>query len=272
MEGKDVIHVALPCQRLAACLERQPGDFLHLPARRMIAGQPFGIADGDRAAMRAERDGLPHAEQAVRQIGRIHLNVHRAGKGPHRFRRCLDRGCRQNGAGRHGSTSRQRKTNGPHFSSNCPFMFNTNRRVRSAPVWMASNAMPPASTDFAISLPSSTPNWSNGLMPSKNGIGKDPMFIKRNQRTQRARFQRVEQDRGGRPVPRISPRRIIMARARPSAQHLAQSNSRATAGGARHPVHAPAPPRPETPREPDACPDAAAGTRRAAHPFPPRPR
>ena len=65
------------------------------------------------------------------------------------------------------------------------------------------------SSAFAISLPSSTPNWSNGLMPSKDGIGEGAMLVKGEQRAERRRIEPVEQDRRRRPVAGIVAVRIV---------------------------------------------------------------
>ena len=43
-----------------------------------------------------------------------------------------------------------------------------------------------------MSLPSSTPNWSNGLMPEQHGVGERPMLVEGDQRAERARVETVE--------------------------------------------------------------------------------
>ena len=45
----------------------------------------------------------------------------------------------------------------------------------------------PSASCRAISLPSSTPNWSNGLMPEQHRVGEGAVLVKGDQRAQRPR-------------------------------------------------------------------------------------
>ena len=73
VKGEDIYIVAGPSQLLAICGEFQSGDFLDLAARRMVAGEPFGIEQGEAAGF-CHGDRLGNAEYALIVITGIDAN------------------------------------------------------------------------------------------------------------------------------------------------------------------------------------------------------
>ncbi len=88
MESEDIERIAPPADRLAIGGEGQARQLLDLPARRMIAGQPFGHQQRQRAG-RCDRDRLLDAENTLGRVGRIDLQPDRAA-GPGRVAGCGD--------------------------------------------------------------------------------------------------------------------------------------------------------------------------------------
>ena len=72
VKGVDIHRVAPPSQQLAVGADFQPRKHIDRPARPVIAGQPFGIEQGDRAGP-GNRHGFAHAENAAGYVGRVHL-------------------------------------------------------------------------------------------------------------------------------------------------------------------------------------------------------
>ncbi len=76
VKGVDVGRLARPGERLAA---RRGLETRHLgdrAARRVLAGQPFGIEQGELPGLR-HRDRLPNVKDAARNVGRIDAQLHR---------------------------------------------------------------------------------------------------------------------------------------------------------------------------------------------------
>ncbi len=81
VEGVDVGRLARPDERLAARAGAEPRDLGDRPARGVLAGQPFGIEEGEFTRP-GHRDRLADAEDAAGKIGRIDAQQHRARKRP----------------------------------------------------------------------------------------------------------------------------------------------------------------------------------------------
>ena len=68
-----VERIALPFEHLAAGGEADAADQVDRPARRVIAGQPFGEQQAQLAHVGGDRDGLRHAVHAARRVGRVDI-------------------------------------------------------------------------------------------------------------------------------------------------------------------------------------------------------
>src|SRR3546814_16295177 len=77
VEGKDVGGLAGPAQRLAAGARLKTGQAGNGAARRVLAGQPFGIEQGQRAGL-LDRDRLVDVKDAARDVGGVDLQRQRA--------------------------------------------------------------------------------------------------------------------------------------------------------------------------------------------------
>lgn len=77
VERIDIGRLARPRQRLAARARLEPRHFGDRAARGVLAGQPFGIEQGQLAGL-GDRDRLAHAKDAARDVGGIDAKLHRA--------------------------------------------------------------------------------------------------------------------------------------------------------------------------------------------------
>ena len=71
MEGVHVERIARPRQHLAIGLDHQSGHLVDRTGRRMVAGKPLRVKQGERAGG-GDRHGLVHAEDPVRHVGGVH--------------------------------------------------------------------------------------------------------------------------------------------------------------------------------------------------------
>ena len=77
MESVDVVLVALPHDRPAVGAELEAGEHVDRTRRRVVAGNPLRIQQGQRTGL--DRHAFMHAEDALRGIAGIHMQRHGAG-------------------------------------------------------------------------------------------------------------------------------------------------------------------------------------------------
>ena len=97
VEGIHVLRIAAPAQGLAVAANQQAGHLVDRPGRRMVAGYPLRVPQGQWPGR--HRDALMHALDAPLHVAGIHLQLDHAGIVGLQRRRRLDGPCLHAGHG-----------------------------------------------------------------------------------------------------------------------------------------------------------------------------